>query len=111
VLPSRPKLSDSVIGSKRTKFSVHTTAPEHLALHLRDHQLQVLDQRLSAGERGAHFDQYRLERIYVVGELIQPWVKPGNDNRFNMTGNRCSSPRPLKGQYADQYGVADGPKR
>ena len=44
---------------------------EHLALHLGDHQLQVLDQRLRAGEPGARLDQRRLQRIYVVGELIR----------------------------------------
>jgi len=44
--------------------------PEHLALHLRDHQLQVLDQRLGAGELGACFDQRRLERIFVVRKMI-----------------------------------------
>ena len=44
---------------------------EHLALHLRDHQLQVLDQRLGAHELGARFDQRRLQRIGVVGKMIR----------------------------------------
>ena len=44
---------------------------EALALHLGDHQLKMLDQRRRAGEPGARFRQRRLERIYVVGELIR----------------------------------------
>ena len=43
---------------------------EQLALHLGDHQLQVLDQRLGAGELGARLDQRRLQRIVVVGKMI-----------------------------------------
>ena len=43
---------------------------EHLALHLGDHQLQVLDQRLRARELGARLDQRRLQRIVVVGKMI-----------------------------------------
>ncbi len=45
--------------------------PEHLALHLGDHQLQVLDQRLSARELGARLDQRRLQCILVVGKMIR----------------------------------------
>ena len=43
---------------------------KHLALHLRDHQLQMLDQRLGAHELGARLDQRRLQRGYVVGKMI-----------------------------------------
>jgi ABC transporter substrate binding protein len=43
---------------------------EHLALHLGDHQLQVLDQRLRAHELGARLDQRRLQRSGVVGKMI-----------------------------------------
>jgi hypothetical protein len=45
--------------------------PEHLALELGDHQLQVLDQGLRAGELGACLDQCRPQRIHVVGELVR----------------------------------------
>ena len=44
---------------------------ELLAPHLGDHQLQVRDHRLGAGEFGVRFDQRRLQRIHVVGELIR----------------------------------------
>jgi hypothetical protein len=40
---------------------------EHLALHLGDHQLQVLDQSLGSGELGAGLNQRRLERLDLVG--------------------------------------------
>src|SRR5262249_39801783 len=43
---------------------------EHLALHLGDHQLKVLDHRLGAGQLGARLDQRCLERILVVGKKI-----------------------------------------
>ncbi len=43
---------------------------EHLALHLGDHQLQLLDQRLGAHEFGARFDQRRLQRNRVLGKMI-----------------------------------------
>ena len=43
---------------------------ELLALHLRDHQLQVLDQSLRAHQLGARLDQRRLQRISVVGNMI-----------------------------------------
>ena len=43
---------------------------EHLALHLGDHQLKVLDQRLGARQLGARLDQRRLQRILVVGKMI-----------------------------------------
>ncbi len=45
--------------------------PEHLALQLGDHQLQMLDQGLRAGELGACLDQCRLQRIYLVGQLVR----------------------------------------
>jgi hypothetical protein len=41
-----------------------------LALHLGDHQLQVLDQRRRAHELGARLDQRRLQRLGVVGKGI-----------------------------------------
>lgn len=51
---------------------------EHLALHLGDHQLKVLDEGVGAGELGVRFgelgmrfDERRLERIHVVGELFR----------------------------------------
>ena len=44
--------------------------PEHLPLHLGDHQLQVLDQRLGAHELGARFDQRRLQRVGIFGKGI-----------------------------------------
>jgi hypothetical protein len=47
------------------------TRTEHLALHLGDHQLQVLDYGLRAGELGARLDERCLQRIYVVGELVR----------------------------------------
>ena len=40
------------------------------ALHLGDHQLLLLDQRLGARELGARLDQRRLERILVIGNGI-----------------------------------------
>ena len=43
---------------------------EHLALHLGDHQLQMLDQRLAPSELGARLDQRRLQRGRVVGKMI-----------------------------------------
>jgi hypothetical protein len=49
---------------------------EPLALHLGDHQLQVLDQRLRAGELGARLDQRRLQRVGVIGKVIG---SPGHD--------------------------------
>ena len=43
---------------------------EQLALHLGDHQLKVLDQRLGAGQFGARIDQRCLQRILVVGKMM-----------------------------------------
>jgi hypothetical protein len=43
---------------------------EHLPLHLGDHQLQVLDQRLRAHQLGARLDQRRLQLCAVVGKII-----------------------------------------
>ena len=43
---------------------------EQLALHLRDHQLKVFDQRLGAGQFGARFDQRCFQRILVVGKMM-----------------------------------------
>jgi hypothetical protein len=31
-------------------------------------------------------------RIHLLAKRMDCRVKPGNDNRFNMTGNRCSPP-------------------
>jgi hypothetical protein len=48
---------------------------EHLALHLRDYQLQMLDQRLGTGELGARLQQRRLEwplRRRGVGPMPPP---------------------------------------
>ncbi len=44
---------------------------KHFALHLRDHQLQVLDQRLGAHQLGARLDQRRLKRGRVLGKMIR----------------------------------------
>src|ERR1700756_4641275 len=44
--------------------------PEHLPLHLVDHQLQVFDQSLRAGKLSARLDQCRLERSGIVGKGI-----------------------------------------
>ena len=44
---------------------------EHLPLHLRDHQLQMLDQRLGAHELGARLDQRRLQRGRIVWKMIR----------------------------------------
>ena len=44
--------------------------PKHVALHLGDHQLQVLDHRFGARELGARFDQRCLQRIFVIGKRI-----------------------------------------
>jgi len=30
-------------------------------------------------------------RIHLLAKRMDCRVKPGNDNRFNMTGNRCKS--------------------
>jgi len=43
---------------------------ELLTLHLGDHQLQMLDQRLRAHELGARLGQRSLERIGIVGKVI-----------------------------------------
>ena len=43
---------------------------EHLALHLGDHQLQVLDQRLGTHQLGACLDQRRLQRVGIFGKRI-----------------------------------------
>ena len=43
---------------------------EQLALHLGDHQLQVLDQGLGAGQLGARLDQRGFQRILVVRNMI-----------------------------------------
>jgi hypothetical protein len=42
---------------------------EHRPLHLGDHQLQVLDHRLGAGQLGARLEQRRLQGILVVGDI------------------------------------------
>jgi hypothetical protein len=42
---------------------------EHLALHLCDHQLKVLDHRHSARQLRARLDQRYLQRILVVGKI------------------------------------------
>jgi len=44
--------------------------PEQLPLHLRNQELQMLDQCLGARELGARFDQRGLECIGVVGKRI-----------------------------------------
>jgi hypothetical protein len=44
---------------------------KHLALHLGDHQLQVLDQRLGARELGARLDQRCLQRPDIIGQRIR----------------------------------------
>jgi len=43
---------------------------ELVALHLGDHQLQVLDQRLGAQQPGTRLDQRRLQRFGVFGKGI-----------------------------------------
>jgi hypothetical protein len=43
---------------------------EQLALHLGDHQLQVLDQSLGAGELGTRLDQRSLQLIVIVRNMI-----------------------------------------
>jgi hypothetical protein len=43
---------------------------KHLALHLGDHQLKVLDQRLGAGQLGVRLDQRRLQRLLVIRKMI-----------------------------------------
>jgi hypothetical protein len=43
---------------------------ELLALHLGDHQLKVLDQRLRSHELGARLDQRRLQRVGIFGKVI-----------------------------------------
>ncbi len=43
---------------------------EQLAPHLGDHQLQVLDQGLGAGQLGTRLDQCRFQRILVVRNMI-----------------------------------------
>jgi hypothetical protein len=43
---------------------------EHLALHLCDHQLQVLNQRLGAHQLGTRLDQRRLQRGGILGKMI-----------------------------------------
>jgi hypothetical protein len=43
---------------------------EHVALHLGDHQLKMLDHRFGAGELGARLDQGCLQLIFVVGKRI-----------------------------------------
>src|SRR4051812_37135811 len=45
--------------------------PEVLALHLRNRELELLDQRLRAGELRARLDQRCLERFHVIGERIR----------------------------------------
>jgi hypothetical protein len=57
------QLIDEPLAARRTRT-------EHLALHLRDHQLQVLDQRMGTSELGARLDQSRLQRGHVVGKLF-----------------------------------------
>jgi hypothetical protein len=42
---------------------------EHLALHLGDHQLKVLDHRHSTRQLRARLDQRYLQRILVVGKI------------------------------------------
>jgi hypothetical protein len=42
-----------------------------LALHLGDHQLKMLDQRLGARELGARFNERRLQHIHVIGEFVR----------------------------------------
>jgi len=49
---------------------------ERRALHLGDHHLQLLDQRLGAGEPGACFDQRRLQPCGVLGEMISGGCHP-----------------------------------
>jgi hypothetical protein len=46
------------------------TRTELLALHLRDHQLQVINQSLRTHQLGARLDQRRLQRISAVGKVI-----------------------------------------
>ena len=44
---------------------------EHRPLHLGDHQLQVLDHRLGAGQLGARLEQRRLQDLFVVGDVCR----------------------------------------
>ena len=53
----------------------------HRALHLRDHQLKMLDQRFRTRQPGACFDQRGLERIGVVGNRIHRHAPTGSQYR------------------------------
>jgi hypothetical protein len=55
---------------------------KHLALHLGDHQLQVLDQCLCARQLGARLDQRRLQRGRIVGKMISC---PSHDRHINTS--------------------------
>jgi hypothetical protein len=57
---------------------------ELLALHLRDHQLQVIDQRLRTHELGARLDQRRFERIGVVRKVISGPSHGGDTNIITL---------------------------
>ena len=74
---------DLVLGGRRDQFlelqlqlveqplTALRTRAEVLALHLRNRELEVLDQRLGAGKLGARLDQRCSERFFAVRELIR----------------------------------------
>ena len=61
---------------------------KHLALHLGDHQLQVLDHRLGAHELGARLDQRRLQRGRIVGKMISC---PSHDRHISTSTLICAT--------------------
>src|SRR5882724_7876600 len=82
------------------------TRAEQLALHLGDHQLQVLDQGLGAGEFGARLDQRSLQRILVVRNMINcrrhksiesqsPLIRWSSRRRFNNRTQPAADGRQL----------------
>ena len=82
------------------------TRAEQLALHLGDHQLQVLDQGLGAGEFGARLDQRSLQRTLIVRNMINcrrhksiesqsPLIRWSSRRRFNNRTQPAADGRQL----------------
>jgi hypothetical protein len=70
------------------------TRAKQLALHLGDHQLQMLDQGLGTGQLGARLNQCGFQRILVVRNMINrrrhksiesqtPLIRWSSQRRFN----------------------------
>jgi hypothetical protein len=71
--------------SKSVQLSVSPAIANVSTLIARRHSARI-EPLLSTVMRGLD------PRIHLLAKRMDCRVKPGNDNRFNMTGNRCSPP-------------------